>query len=92
MIAPAFPATFQEWRAMDIHISLRLFASLSQRMPENHNKFPVPPGTTVGEVLSSLGIPEDDARLIFVNSRRAELTSILKDGDRMGIFSPVGGG
>lgn len=77
---------------MDIHISLRLFASLSQRMPKNHDRFAVLPGTTAGEVLSSLGIAEDDAKLVFVNSRRAELTSILEDGDRLGVFPPVGGG
>lgn len=77
---------------MDIHISLRFFASLSKRMPEDHDRFAVSPGTTAGEVLSSLGITEDDAKLVFVNNRRAELTSILEDGDRLGVFPPVGGG
>jgi molybdopterin converting factor small subunit len=77
---------------MDFYISLRLFASLSQRMPDNHDRFPVSPGTTAGEVLSSLGITEGDAKLVFINSRRAELTSRLEDGDRLGVFPPVGGG
>jgi sulfur-carrier protein len=77
---------------MDIHISLTLFASLSQKMPENSDRFAVPPGTTVGKVLSSLGITSDDAKLVFVNNRRAELASILEDGDRLGVFPPVGGG
>lgn len=77
---------------MDIHISLRLFASLAQRMPENPDRFAVAPGTTAGEVLSTLGISEDDAKLVFINNRRAELTSLLEDGDRLGVFPPVGGG
>lgn len=77
---------------MDIHISLRLFASLAQRMPENSDRFVISPGTTAGEVLSVLGISENDAKLVFINNRRVELTSILKDGDRLGVFPPVGGG
>ncbi len=77
---------------MDIHISLRLFASLAQQMPEHPDRFVVSPGTTPGEVLSTLGVSENDAKLIFINNRRAELTSILKEGDRMGVFPPVGGG
>jgi len=77
---------------MDIHISLRLFASLAQRMPEFPDRFAVSSGTTPGKVLSILGVSEDDAKLIFINNRRAELTSILKDGDRLGVFPPVGGG
>jgi molybdopterin converting factor small subunit len=76
----------------DIHISLRLFASLAQRMPEHPDRFAVPPGATVGDVLSVLDIAADDAKLVFINNRRAELTSALADGDRLGIFPPVGGG
>lgn len=77
---------------MDIHISLRLFASLTKRMPETPDRFAVSPGATVGEVLSGLNITEEDARLVFINNIRAELTSVLQDGDRLGVFPPVGGG
>ena len=77
---------------MEIHISLRLFADLSDRLPENHDRFAVSSGTTVGKVLASLGITEEEARLVFVNNRRAEPTTVLKDGDRLGAFPPVGGG
>lgn len=77
---------------MDIHISLRLFASLSQKTPEGPDRFSVPSGATVGEVLTLLGVTGDDARLVFVNSRRTELTTKLQDGDRLGVFPPVGGG
>jgi molybdopterin converting factor small subunit len=77
---------------MDIQISLRLFATLAQRMPEHPDRFAVSPGATAGDVLSVLGISEDDAKLIFINNRRAELTTKLKDGDRLGVFPPVGGG
>ena len=61
-------------------------------MPESPDRFAVSPGTTMGEVLSALGISEDEARLVFINSKRADLSSILNDGDRIGVFPPVGGG
>jgi len=77
---------------VEIHISLRLFASLAQRMSTIPDRFAVSPGTTAGEVLSALGISEDEARLVFINNRQADLSSILKDGDRLGVFPPVGGG
>lgn len=77
---------------MEIHISVRLFASLAQRMPATPDRFAVSPGTTTGEVLSALGISEDEARLVFINNKQADLSSVLKDGDRIGVFPPVGGG
>lgn len=77
---------------MDIYISLRLFASLAQRMPDRPDRYAVSPGTTIGEVLSALGISEDEAKLIFINNKRADLSSIIEDGDRIGVFPPVGGG
>ena len=46
---------------MTIHISLRFFASLTQRMPESADRFAVSPGATIGEILSALGISEDEA-------------------------------
>ena len=77
---------------MKIHVSLKLFASLEQRMPDGSDRFAVSPGATIGDVLAELGIPEDDAKLVFINNRRADFSSILQDGDRVGVFPPVGGG
>ena len=31
-------------------------------------------------------------KLVFINGRRATLNTILKDGDRLGVFPPIGGG
>ena len=39
-----------------------------------------------------LKIPEKDAKLIFINSVRKDRDTLLQDGDRLGIFPPVGGG
>jgi molybdopterin converting factor small subunit len=46
----------------------------------------------VRDLVQQLGIPEIKAKLIFINSVKATLDSVLEDGDRLGIFPPVGGG
>ena len=74
------------------HITLKLFATLRAYVPENAERFPITPGTTVADVVKALEIPENDAKLIFVNSIRKERDTLLEDGDRLGIFPPVGGG
>ena len=74
------------------HITLKLFATLRSYAPQNAERFPITPGTTVADVVQSLEIPAKDAKLIFVNNIRKEHETPLKDGDRLGIFPPVGGG
>ena len=74
------------------HITLKLFATLRSYAPENAERFPITPGTTVADVVQALEIPAKDAKLIFVNNIRKEHETPLKDGDRLGIFPPVGGG
>lgn len=73
-------------------ISLKLFASLAKRAPENADAFPVAPGATVLELVRQLNIPLKEAKLVFINNRRVELDTVIQDGDRVGIFPPVGGG
>ena len=77
---------------MNETISLKLFATLAKRMPSDAERYPIAPGTTVRDIVSRLEIREGEAKLIFVNNKRALLTSVLRDGDRLGIFPPVGGG
>lgn len=77
---------------MPLHITLKLFATLRAHAPENADRFAIDPGTTVADVIRALNIPEKDAKLIFVNNIRREHDTPLQDGDRLGIFPPVGGG
>ena len=77
---------------MRIHIQLKLFATLLEKMPENVDLFPVEAGTTVARLVDLLGIDPKDAKLIFINGRKGALDSVLAEGDRVGLFPPVGGG
>ena len=73
-------------------IELKCFATLTQYLPENSDEFPIDQGETITSLLAKLGIPEKDVTLFFINAARAYLESEVKDGDRVGLFPPVGGG
>ena len=77
---------------MKPQIEIRLFATLQKFMPDSAENFAIEPGTTVGRLIQQLDLPEDKVKLIFINGVKAELTSVLKGGERVGIFPPVGGG
>ena len=77
---------------MTITIDLRLFATLQQFEPPSARTFKIEPETRVRTLVQNLGIPEIKAKLIFINGIKEDLDSVLKNGDRVGIFPPVGGG
>ncbi len=77
-------------------VTARVYATLRRYLPEEtaHNpmELELPDGTTVGELLNHLGLPQDAVKVVFVNGRHAEFEQVLADGDRVGIFPPVAGG
>jgi molybdopterin converting factor small subunit len=77
---------------MRSHIQIKLFATLQRFMPASAENYAIEAGTTVRSLLQQLDIPEDKAKLIFIDGVKAALTSTLKGGERVGIFPPVGGG
>lgn len=46
----------------------------------------------VADLLDRLGIPRDRVKVIMVNGVHALPETLLEDGDRVGLFPPVGGG
>lgn len=77
---------------MEATIDLRLFATLAGHMPDNASRFPITEGMTVGQLIELLPIAVVEAKLIFVDGRRAQSETRLHGGERVGIFPPVGGG
>ena len=77
---------------MKHHVSIQFFATLTKFTPPNHQNYPVDDGATVMDILTELNVPVDDIRLVFVNGVKGEFSSILREGDRIGVFPPVGGG
>lgn len=77
---------------MTIHIQIKLFATLLEKLPDNADHFPLADGATVADLTEMLTIDPKDAKLIFINGRKGMIDSTLADGDRVGLFPPVGGG
>jgi molybdopterin converting factor small subunit len=77
---------------MDTTIDLRLYATLGIHAPDNAARFPIRKSMTIEQLLDLLPLTIEDAKLIFVNGIRAELSTQLHGGERVGIFPPVGGG
>jgi molybdopterin converting factor small subunit len=77
---------------MTMHLHVKLFASLGHLTPADAHRFAVPSGQSVQDLLDTLGVPVEEVQLIFVNGIKKDMTATLKDGDRVGIFPPIGGG
>ena len=73
-------------------ITVKCFASLASFQPSNAEAFPITPGETVAEVMKRLGIPGENVALIFVDNVHQSPGTVLKDGDTVGFFPPIGGG
>jgi molybdopterin synthase sulfur carrier subunit len=74
-----------------VKVTVKLFASLRKdRFAVDERDYQ--DGATVGHVLASLNILSEQAAIIFINGRHAEPDSLLKEGDLLAIFPPVGGG
>ncbi len=79
-----------------MRIEVNLYATLKRYMENGHDGKPsvleISEGTRVKDVIQKLKIPSDSVKLIFINGVHAKRDTILKDGDRLGLFPPVGGG
>lgn len=73
-------------------ITVKCFANLTQFQPKNSKAFEIQENETVDSVLYRLGVPTDQVALVFVNNVITGRDTVLKDGDSMGIFPPIGGG
>ncbi len=74
-----------------MEITVKFFATLREgrgKITTYKSENPV----TTKDILDHYGISEDEASILYVNGRDANLEYLLKDGDVVSIFPPVGGG
>jgi len=74
------------------YITIKLFATLKRFLPASSANYPIETGITVKQLLDELCIPKDEVKIIFIDGVKHDLGSILKGGERVGIFPAVGGG
>jgi molybdopterin converting factor small subunit len=80
---------------MTVVVEVRLYAVLRKHTPQNTSgiiSVEIPVGTCIRDLVEMLDISLEDIKMIMVNGKQAELNSVLRDSDRVGIFPPIGGG
>lgn len=83
-----------------MEITLKLYASLSQYLPEaaeNHAvKINISASATAFSVLDRFNVPKESAHLVLLNgiylSADERARSGFKDGDTLAVWPPVAGG
>ena len=80
-----------------MRVSVKLYATLQEYSPteaELGKEFSVDlAGGTVVDLLSQLGIKDEQAKIVMVNGIRIDtLSHELKENDLIVIFPPIGGG
>lgn len=78
-----------------MQIEVRLFATLRQAAPDAPGgvlPLAVAEGASVGDALAAVKLDPAKVHLIMVNGVAADLSRVLRDGDRLGLFPSVGGG
>jgi molybdopterin converting factor small subunit len=76
-------------------VNVRLFASLRKYIPAGASEpltVELGDGATVGDVLSSLGIPPQRAHMIVAADGQIERTAAVHDGQELSIYPPLAGG
>jgi molybdopterin converting factor small subunit len=75
-------------------IRVKLLFDFTKHAPDGQREFSweLSPGSTVGQVITTLGISKESMFVVSVNGRMATLTQSLSQGDSMVVFPPVGGG
>ena len=77
---------------MESQIQIKLFATLQHFTPPSSDSYRIVPGISIQDLLEQLKLPQEKARLIFVDGVKVDLAATLNGGERVGIFPPVGGG
>lgn len=79
-----------------IRVEVKLYAFLQKYRPEVARGEPLvietEEGTTIAGLLRKLGVPEEVARLTFVNGVQQRLSYVLQPNDSVGVFPPIAGG
>ncbi len=80
-----------------MRVEVRAFATLRRDyMPDlpvgEARVLDVEPGTTLADVMRTLGLPAEEVKVIMRNHRQAELADLVQEGDRVAFLPAVAGG
>ena len=72
-------------------IEVRFFATLRQGRGKI-TEVPAEDVSTAGDVLRRFDIPAEEVAILLINGFHSKPENIVKDGDIISLFPPVGGG
>ena len=78
-------------------IEAKIFSTLRHYLPNSPkhldgDKWDIPEGATVAQVLDLLNLPEKEATILLLNGRNADRDRVLNEGDVLHVFGPMAGG
>jgi len=74
-----------------VHVTVKLFATFRDGRFKVE-EMDLPEGTSVLEVIQPLNIKPEELAICLQNGKDAKEYTVLKDGDTLALFPPVGGG
>ena len=77
---------------MKIEVKLRASLKRFSDSPDGVFQMELKDGASVSEVVGSLKIPDNDLGLISVNKKLTDASAVLKDGDKVELFTMMKGG
>ena len=79
-----------------MQVEVRVFATLRRYLPElaigEAKLVQIEPGITLGQIMSDLGLPEKEVKVIMRNNLQADHNDLARDGDRVTYIPAVAGG
>ncbi|MCL0094895.1 MoaD/ThiS family protein [Dehalococcoidales bacterium] len=79
-----------------ITVEVRLYATLRKYHPDPGSGeswfIALDDKAKLGNLLGELKLPKEEIQAVLVNGKWEEESYLLRDGDRVGIFPPIGGG
>ncbi|MBM4330560.1 MAG: MoaD/ThiS family protein [Deltaproteobacteria bacterium] len=77
-------------------VEVKLFANFREYLPPGSDKYAcwleLEEGTTIGQVLMKLKIPESVPMILLVNGMHSKVEDVLQLGEVLSVFPPVAGG
>ncbi|MEW9121351.1 MAG: MoaD/ThiS family protein [Thermotaleaceae bacterium] len=74
-----------------VQVKVKLFATLRNNR-QKEMMMDLTQGATPKDIIDRLDISAEEATIIMINGRGANLDTVLEDNDTVAIFPPIGGG
>ncbi len=75
-----------------LKVNVKLFASIRKFSGKDNLEINIEEGSSVKDILSKIGIPQDEPLLVIVNEYTREKKALLQEGDTLCLFPIIAGG